>query len=35
MTEYIMSYDTLSPSQAAGAVMKLLKLDVQNNTWDW
>ena len=35
MTEYIMSCDTLSPSQATEAVLKLLKLDVQNNTWDW
>lgn len=35
MTEYIMSCDALSPSQAAEAVLKLLKLDIQTNLWDW
>lgn len=35
MTEYIMSCDALSPTQAAEAVLKLLKLDIQTNLWDW
>ena len=35
MIEYIISGDELSPSQASEAVLKLLKLDIQNNTWDW
>lgn len=35
MIEYIISDDAPSPSQAADSVLKLLKIDIQNNTWDW